>query len=561
MTTATDPYQWVTIEDFTPGIISQSALSYSPNVGTGNTGPVPGSKNGQAQRAIGCIALPNGGLAPLPSLSATPIVPPATVPGSVLFVNGLFVNGPLNDHTDANSFDSVIYGIEGLNVSNLWDFDLFEAVVDDGVVLTQSTLETLTGLTTITNPSWVALTGDTTRANSTPTNVGMATVAIGYMRQKSGAGPFIWLYPDPTNPTSGTPYSTGETGYVICHQNRIIALTIIGAEQNWGGSTYLQQAYELYNYTDPPNGLAFGTQAEVFVQEHPFGHGTWGSISASQLFLVKHSGGGYVIQGDLNSPTVTRLPGVTSTYGLVSRSASETPLGLVYASNNRGLWSWAGGITSGKISNQLDDDAFANISAPGPITSGPVVDVRGWGDWIVVTNDWIFDTNTGGFWQLNASSSGQAHMYYGVSWDGNTLYASVPRPDLAGFAIDMYNRGIPSNFYAWKSYPIRLPSMTPNRGVMVREIVLRAQGEGTVTVILEGVNGTNTQTTASPGTNSILTFTTTAQPSMQRLTVGQVTAQDVTVTLNAVAATGTPAPVIYSVSVGYTEYAQPVTAT
>ena len=57
-------------------------------------------------------------------------------------------------------------------------------------------------------------------------------------------------------------------------------------------------------------------------------HGAWGSISASELFLVRHSGGGYVISGDLNSPTVTRLPGVTSTNGIV-QVAGQTPIGLV----------------------------------------------------------------------------------------------------------------------------------------------------------------------------------------------------------------------------------------
>lgn len=554
-----DGLTWIVLEDFTPGIITNSALTNVAINGT-NTGPVPGNKSGQAQSAIGCIALPNGGLAPLPGLNTSPLPPthaPASPTTTTTFINGLFVAGPfVGGFGQTLPYDDVVYGQESVvNATGAWRFYLEELQVVSNVVAVANTLESLGPTGSTVGLGLVTLTGDYTRANSTATDVGVPTLAIGYVWHDNGSDAYVWLFPNPTSPTSTTPYVLADTltADVLTHQNRIVCLSL--DSEDWT-STLMTFGNEQYNYTDPPNSLALGTQQEVFVQEHPFGHGTWGAISASELFLVKNSGGGYVIQGDLNAPTVTRLPGVTSTYGLMSRAASETPLGMVYASENRGLWSWAGGITSQKISNQLEDNSFQLSFPPIGVFHGPKVDIRGWGDWIVVSGDWLFDTNTGGWWKLPLSSTSQTHLFYGVSWDGNTLYASVPVPS-STVAIDMYDRFTLTNTFTWKSYPMRLSNGPSDRQYTVQEIVIRAQGSGTVTVTLEGVAGSSSATASSPSDSR--TFTTTAQPSMQMIRTGLV-AQDVTVTITSTGASTDAAPVVYSVALGV-DIQNPVSAT
>ena len=78
--------------------------------------------------------------------------------------------------------------------------------------------------------------------------------------------------------------------------------------------------------TPTPQWLGHGGAVrEVFVQENPFGYGAWGSISASELFLVKNRQGGVVIQGDLNSPTVTSRCPASPSYGVMSRGGSRPP--------------------------------------------------------------------------------------------------------------------------------------------------------------------------------------------------------------------------------------------
>lgn len=555
---------WLEIDDFTPGIITNSATTYSPTAG-GNTGPVPGSKSGQAQSAVGCIALPNGGLAPLPGL-ITPLPPTHTPPSSpvVTFINGLFVQGPVYTGifpTQITPNDSIVYGQEEYTPSSdSWTWFLENILATEGVFNITQSLKSL-GPTTGSNTdgAYITMTGDTTRTSTVPAGAGLASLVVGYYwhpNLTTDTTSYILLTPDPTDTSTSVPYELSTAGYfdVICHQNRIIALgTIV---QNWANPAYSVLSNELFDYTDPPNSLSLGTQGEVFVQEHPFGNGAWGSISASELFLVKHSGGGYVIQGDLNAPTVTRLPGVTSSYGLMSRGG-DTPLGFVYASSNRGLWAWNGGNTSIKVSNQLDDNFFINPDLPNPVYHGPTVDVRGWGDWIVVTNDWVMDTNTGGWWKLSPSSTGQSHLFYGVAWNADSLYASVPKPS-STVAIDVYSRGFPSTLYTWMSYPMRLSQGSNDRQYSIQEVVVRAQGNGTVTILLTGFEGSTSSSASSPSESlTFETTTDTSQPRMQAIRTG-IVAQDITISITSTAkpGSGSPAPVVYSVAVGYVEQQQ-----
>ena len=543
-----DQMIWLEIDDFTPGIVNNSNLAQPI------TDPVPGKQSGQAQSAVGCIALAQGGLAPLPGLTTLqPIhTHPAITTSYTGMVNGLFVIGPVSQGAGtAPDLDTVMWGQLSWDNSSAWVFTLAGTQYLNGSPIgSVTTFESLTQ--TDAHSQAYTLTGDTTAANQTPSSVGVPTLAIGFWwRAAWGAGnPYVWLFPDPTNTSSGAPYqlSNALLADAITHQNRVIALTNSQSDDGLGG--YID-ANELFNYTDPPNGLSLGSQNEAFIQEHMYGIGAWGSINASELFMVKHTGGAFYISGDLNNPTVIRLPGVTPTYGVMSRGA-DTPLGFVYASGNHGLLAWSGGQNAQKISNQLADNFFVNTSIPNaflPVAHGWTVDICRWGDWIVTTNDYLFDTQTGGWWKLNPSATGQPHLYVQPSTIGQVLYAAVPSiSHTQTTVIDIYDRNLPSNTWTWTSYPMRLTQGSKDRNYSVQEVVIRAQGAGTIAVTLTGTAGSSTALSPS----NTATFTTTTRPQMFELHAG-VQAQDVTISITATGSGGGAAPILYSIAIGYME--------
>ena len=308
-----------------------------------------------------------------------------------------------------------------------------------------------------------------------------------------------------------------------------------------GGQNTFIESNESFNYTDPPNSEDMGAQGAVFVQEHPFGAGAWGSISAGELFLVKNSGGAYVISGDLNFPTVTYLGGVTPTYELL-QYAAQTTVGFVYASQGNGVWLWNGSSQSTKLSENLNDDFFDINSASNPIQ----FTAAEWGSWICMTNGWVMDTNTGGWWRL--TNPGFPPMYYGIGCYGTTMWAVAAYvPNATAPALAQYSFATPETTYSWMSYPI---AASRDQNIAPQRIAVRAQGLGTVTITLTGINGATSVSSQTP-----FTFDSNSQPQIFNSSIGggagSFLAQDVTVTITSTAASTGPAPIVYSVSVGY----------
>jgi len=574
------PYEslkWVEISDFTPGVITNSGMVAPTNT---NTARVPGKIPGQAAGAQGCIALPNGGLAPGPGLLTTapwgatlPIAPVHTPNGGANadITTFLGLAGPLSYYAAGSPYaltqgDELLIGQAKVASGTLsWWLDSIQihpatTAINNVITATPAT-QVLPFCTT---------TGALTRAINSATLLGFPIWVLSHWFTGTGSpseplpGTFYnRTYPDPTaaglgfgtlNITSSWPAEC------LAHQNRMVFLKY--SPFNYSNTDTYLSANETFYYTDPPNDVTLiAGVGEIFVQEDPSGYGAWGSQSASELFLVKNYGGGVVISGDLNAPTVTRLPGVEPCYGLMSRAAS-TPIGLVYASNNRGLWLWNGGNASQKLSPQLDDNFFVvtgGVALP-PTLRGPRVDIQRWGDWIIVSNDWLYDTNTNSWWQLYPGLYG-AHTWYQSSSDGSNLYAALGVPQ-AACSVEMYSRTAPSTIYNWSSYPIRIPANDLNHNAIIREVVVRASGAGTIQVNLHGVGFSHI--TASPSTT--LTFTSTVQPVEQRMAVGHsgggpFIAQDITLDLFVASGTTSPAPIVYSVAIGYEESSALVSAT
>jgi hypothetical protein len=574
--------KWIEINDFTPGIITNTALQSASPGALGNSGPVPMSKLGQAQQATGCIALPNGGLAPLPSVANTIAPPASSVPesGYVNVITGLFALGPVASGTAGFPGDSVVVGVESIkNDLSERDFHLFDTlwVPHAGLPAYQRTLSP-TPLGPATNygavPQFCTMTGAPTIASGGG-NI-RPTFALAYWFLSGTTAPYIgspyqWLYQNPTADSTSL-YLMNVDGsnsaypaYALAHESRIVYIQ--KSQFNWTSINYQDVVNEFFNYTEPPLSVTLGTQAETFVPENPTGIQAWGSISSSELFCVKGNGGGFVLTGDLNTPTVTRLPGVQSTYGLCSRVA-QTPIGLVYLSNNHGAWLWNGGNTSQKISNQLDDNFYdvpfaynSQTKFSQAVFDGPAADCCTWGDWIIFSNDWLYDTIGGGWWQMSAGNNGP-HVWYQTARNGDILYACPLQPT-ASILVELYQRSVPAIDFTWTSAPIRLPDTTKDRQLIIKEIIVRAQGTGKVYVNVSGVNQTNP---AYMAVNSSIS------PEICRMTVGAnggggpMISESMQVFIQSAGATtgpdaGAPAPIVYSVAIGYEETAALVPGT
>ena len=81
---------------------------------------------------------------------------------------------------------------------------------------------------------------------------------------------------------------------------------------------------------------------------------------------------------------------------------------------------------------------------------------------------------------------------------------------------------------------------------------MRAQGDGTVTVNLTGLQGTTGGVQSPSATLTFETYPDQYQPSMQRVT-GGLNAQDVQLEIQSSALSDGPAPIVYSVAIGYVE--------
>src|SRR5580704_8965129 len=93
-----DPRQleWVTWNNFSPGIISQARFAYGS---ADNAAPVPflgQPAAAQPDGTYGCMALPNGGLGPMPGPNGTETAPTeAYQDASPAWISGAIVYGPV----------------------------------------------------------------------------------------------------------------------------------------------------------------------------------------------------------------------------------------------------------------------------------------------------------------------------------------------------------------------------------------------------------------------------------------------------------------------------------
>lgn len=531
--------QWLDLADFSAGIYDYShTANHQPNV----PGPVNAADPTQT---FACIALPKGGLGPLPAMTGTTDWPGSYITGDINYVVGLLIHDDLSDGT----YEAVAMAEHWDGTTQTWEaYSIGVRGGSNNLIVANSATGTGPGL--FGSPYPVA----TRAAASAPTTT-VGNPEIVFPGPGATSAGQVYMYPDPAALTTFGAKElyapgAGVAGQVIAHQSRIIVLS--GIDYPWpAGGGWLTN--EQIAFTDPPNSDVLGFQQTVLATEQPYGYGCGGSISAGELFLVKKRGGALVVTGDIASPNVTILPGVQSTGGMYG-SAHSGLAGFVYCSFDNGAWAWNGGSTAQKISNQLDDAFFLPAEFTPMASNNYGFYVRCIADRVYFSNNWLYDLNTESWWRYypTAAQGGQ-DLFYVQEVDGRYIYGgrlSFSDTDLS--IIYEFDQENPTTDWQWQCLPRR---MTDNRLTELREVVVRATSNldnngGQITVAI--FNGPTQVGSVTTPVGQI-----TGTPNMIRMPIGAIsagstpyTSEDFTIRITATG-NGFPAPNLHSCSLGW----------
>lgn len=381
-----------------------------------------------------------------------------------------------------------------------------------------------------------------------------------------------WYYPDPQNPGSNTFWAdAGADGFrpifpnlLIAHQDRL--LTTVRNLRGWLVTLYYGEPSISYTAPFDPKSLLPDSTGGKLYFGNDFQHiGVICSISVDRLFVVCHAGGGYLLQGDIDNPTISNLPFIESTFNITSHPAL-TPIGVVYGTR-KGVYVWKGGETSENLAPQIEGFFWDVRTASHSKYAGAQGRFAWWHPWVMVPNNWVFDTRGGGWWRLdsvaNITPAGVSdaagyynapYMVYVVNPANGNLHAFRKIITTTDNVLDhVFDPAVLATSYSWKSHPL---VESRNRMRSFQEIVLTATGKGTqtVTVTVSGFNEAGTAVTPQAET-----FTWTAADSTDRPVVlrhnlsSNFVAMDISVKIVVSADSTNPAAKIHSIAFGTRE--------
>jgi hypothetical protein len=533
----------VHIDDFSPGGYDGSNIaSEHPTLST-----VPlGAAN--IDNTFACSSIAGGALGPLPAItSGLPYSSLGGTPGGAAYsvMTGFIVVPGLNN---ANQYEIVAVFESDNGTTHYVNAYSYVPATNTATGIagpTQSSPTTGGGVFGAPYPAFTRMGG----TNPPPYLVFPGAVAT----DGNGVGGHLWVYPNPSAPTTfacsdlnaGTPSVTGQ---MITYGNRVICMA--GQTYSWptGGGV---NTNENFNYTDPPESSTFGHQQTLMGVEIPWGYGAWGTISVGELVLIKKYGGAVVLNGDINVPSsIIRMPGIQSTGDFVGR-AESTSIGLVYCSQDRGAWVWNGGNTANKISANIDDNFF-DLETGRIQSNNYGFYCYQWQKWVMFSNNIVYDTTTGGWWQLYPRAgvnlgnlTGREIFWYSLTVNGNQMAVGPLRLVGTDNFYSVFDNRVPSSTYQWQSLPIHVVK-DADRVLDIRQIVIRASDP-------TGSNAATVRATVgffqATSTETIGTIPTTI-----RFNVGGAAGQptDITITLLANNTSPNSAPIIHSLDIGYT---------
>lgn len=547
---SSDKLEWTRFNDFSPGIWQKKGIYGT----TGNVPAPPGAAT--TTNTYRCRSLPGGGLGPMPK-KIRDLTMPGTGPDHLYVITGFCINGPLYNSALAPTFPGSPYGPDFPPFVSATPFEA-HVIFDD---LTATTLHSLwarmryysdSGKDTLSDvdygtpiglhaPSYSTI----TRSNpAAPTSPGIPVVAVsrGPVKNAFGTPSTLLVFPDPATPdVIGVASLYGGVGPVLGHQLRLVFLWRQSFIHGSAGGNYAYQpGNETLVYTNPNDTSTVSISTTLVGQEYPVGYGAWASLTASDLLLIKHYGGAYLIQGSIDAPIVRRMPNVVSTAGSECIGAHSS-IGFVYGVNRGGVYAWGGGDGSGSISPQMEDGFWQSSSVLTYLFGGTFMS---WGDMIMCPNSFVFDINTKGWWRIDDTADSVYFMWQRDPIN-NVMYGCLPQfTDASPRYASGYDRLLPSLSYSWQSQPWFADI---GRLSKYREGLLCVTGDGTITLTLTSMD-TGTSTTKVVTVNS-------TNPKYYRFT--DITAEGTRFQLRIQASGVAAAPVVEELHLGWQEVRQP----
>lgn len=593
-----DPQHWLEMRDFSPGIRHRAGYGQIPTSlqlsqpVTGNEQSIYTPYNTDSSKAFAasmvgttdCFALPGGGLGPLPKRTADIDIPItsgeswqavwAALRGPIGYVP--FANTmPGYVHLDLTHDPVEIYFALTRNTGSgtaqwrlirgrlaIYGVDL--TVANAAQTLVTSTLSdgNAGGPNPVAAPTYFML----GRASpGSPTNPGLPFItanrsvldsttgvvnAVGFPNPAGGGTVMDWT----VTPT-GWPAGTDWGGMCVYHQARHVFFPRVTWNTDLSTQTDDHEAIKDNSrcFYSSPNDTAFDNSA-FLSPELPFGFGAIVSFTASDLLLIGHDGGGLLIQGDLNSFTARRLPGIPSTHGKEVVGAM-TPLGYVYGIYNGGVYAVDGGGGANFLSPDMPPNFWIPDQFASPIMNA--VDYAGtfayWGDLIMCPGNWVYHIPSNSWWAIDRTSTNHTYHAWLTSPTGMFMYGipttPIPKTATKVTGATRFDQTVPADSWTWAGQPIVISG---NRVVRVREIVIVAQGNhaaatnaGTITVTLSNPDGTDPQTQVFALGQSA------GYPQRLRAVVEARDLAAVRVTIAAAVGTGIGAPFLHQVLLGY----------
>ncbi|MFP5224857.1 MAG: hypothetical protein ACLGH3_04780, partial [Actinomycetota bacterium] len=450
-----DDMEWIEFTDFSPGIFSNNNLAGGVEVTS--TNPAMAQETGTYR----CMALPTGGLGPLPRLSASYRL--TTIPeggnGYTYQVAGFgtwgrILNSPVADASSVQveAHIAVYYDYpDGLGTYTAkWNW------------LRERLFDTAVGTETILNKS-LATTGNSnarytyflkTRMNPvTPTSVGTPVMVCIGSRVANNDIIVSRAWPDPSAASTNGTIIVGDAGeadpYVVAaaHQGRIV----LAAFQTFShGVDASLVTNENFYWTDTNDNTLVSVDPAQFVPELDQSISDMAPMSANMLFVVKWYGGGYVLQGDLSDVTVVQLPNIPCPDGSDYVRGVNTSKGFLYSAGNAGMYLWNGGDGAELVSGQLE----GNFAVGDNFISGPNGQCDRWIDKVLVPRNWMFDTERGSWWRIEDPSVVDIRFWSTTSYTSYALGAETSFTDAAPKFMHLFRYDDLAYSYSWQSHPL-----------------------------------------------------------------------------------------------------------
>lgn len=360
---------------------------------------------------------------------------------------------------------------------------------------------------------------------------------------------------------------------LFAHQDRIFAVALgapnsVNGMDNWFGSDGIVDMQEWLFYTDENNYTGGTTGNNItLVNENPYGYGSWASVNASMLFLVKKRGGAVLVRGDINNPQVIRLPGIEST-GLATNIGCLLSDGTYLYGSERGVFAWSGGDTAQHLSPQLDGHFWKATTPVSPTAGYSVVDqlnnplffetlgnyspapIGSWamcGQRLVFgPNNFCYDLQGKGWWRHTDPAAGIIYGWHDSSVKDRVLAAPYICGDsvIGNEAVAWFDPNQGKTAWQWTSQPHR---KSVGRRLHFRDLSIVLRGHGTVTFTLVGRAGATSNTVS-------ITFSSDSRP----ITINAnctVDADDVVAVITSAGYDSShPAPEVIRYTLGYDEH-------